>query len=681
MLTIITGIYAVIKYIFEYNKGIKEFWKKAGSAILCYIIGILMAGIILLPTIYAFINSTRTDSGLVSSYISGFYEFFFMGIISMRYKNWTAIGLSSLIILMIPALITKLKSKEEKSFIVLFFITTIMLLLPQVSSVMNGFSFPSNRWVFAYSFILSYIVVLGYNSKFEYSKKQKIYMLTTLIIYTIIGILVTRFKIKKNLDYYATGALAYIFLALIVFGYKKIKNKKMINNIIVFLVGLNIFIISAALYYPQGKGYVEEFIEIGTVEENCSNVNGKVENFKEAVEYIKENDKGFYRITKKHNTYENLSIIYDYNPIQLFLSLGNGNVYNLSCSIDDNCHSHTRCVNGADGRTKFTTLISTQYYICDKVDSRYVPYGYSLYYEIGNTQIYINKNYLSPGIVYENSITKEQFENLNALEKEDALLTTAMVENKGNIINSNTVTINKPVSLNYSVKENKIENNTINITKNNESITLEIEQIPNNYELYLNIENLEYITDSNKKDFKITAKKDGITNSEKLEDINSSPYYMYNPNFLMNLGITKENQESNLEITFNKKGTYTFDNIQILAVSMEEYEEKVKKINEMENVSYGNNYIAGTVNTDNAGILQITTSYSKGWRAYVNGKEVEVFKVNDAFIGINIDAGKHEIEFKYETPYLKLGIISSCLGILAYIFIKRREAHESFKNQ
>jgi len=681
MITIISVIYAVIKYIFEYNNGIKEFWNKAGSAIFCYIIGILMAGIILLPTIYAFLNSTRTDSGQVSSYISGFYEFFFMGIISMRYKNWTAIGVSSLVILMIPALITKLKSKEEKSFIVLFFITTIMLLLPQVSSVMNGFSFPSNRWVFAYSFILSYIVVLGYDSKFEYSKKQKIYMLITLIIYTIIGILVTRFKIKKNLDYYAAGALAYIFLALIVFGYKKIKNKKMINNIIIFLVGLNIFIISAALYYPQGKGYVEEFIESGTVEENCSNVNGKVENFKEAVEYIKESDKGFYRITKKHNTYENLSIIYDYNPIQLFLSLGNGNVYNLSCSIDDNCHTHTRCVNGADSRTKFTTLLSTKYYICDKKDFRYVPYGYSLYHEIGNTQIYINKNYLSPGIVYENSITKEEFKDLNALEKEDALLTTAMIENKENIINSNTAKINKPVILNYSVKENKIENNSINITKNNESIRLEIEQIPNNYEIYLSIENLEYITDSNKKDFKITAKIDGITNTEKLEDFNSSPYYMYNPNFLMNLGITKENQDSNLEITFNKKGTYIFDNIQILAVSMEDYEKKVEQLNVMQNVNYGNNYIAGTVNTDNGGILQITTSYSKGWKAYVDGKEVEVFKVNDAFIGINIDAGEHNIKFKYETPYLNLGIISSCLGILAYIFIKRREAHESFKNQ
>ena len=203
MITIVAVIYGIIKYIFEYNHGIKEFFKKMGSAILCYIIGILMASIILLPTVYAFFNSARTESVQVTTYIQGFYEFFFMGIISMRFKNWTVIAVSSIVILMIPILFTKLKDKEARSYLSLFIITTIMLLIPGVASMMNGFSFPSNRWVFAYSFILSYIVTLSFDSNLEYSKKQKIYMLATLAVYTIIGIYITKFNIKKNLDYYA----------------------------------------------------------------------------------------------------------------------------------------------------------------------------------------------------------------------------------------------------------------------------------------------------------------------------------------------------------------------------------------------------------------------------------------------------------------------------------------------
>ena len=179
------------------------------------------------------------------------------------------------------------------------------------------------------------------------------------------------------------------------------------------------------------------------------------------------------------------------------------------------------------------------------------------------------------------------------------------------------------------------------------------------------------MSDDNKMDFKITAKLDGISNSEKLQDYISSAYYMENPNFLMNLGITKEGQKNKLNLIFDKNGTYTFDSLEILAVDMKKYESKIDRLktNVMQEIEYGNNYISGTVNSSENGILQISTSYSDGWKAYVDEKQVEVFKVNVAFIGINIEEGSHKVEFEYETPYLKIGIALSCLGLIGYINI------------
>ena len=472
------------------------------------------------------------------------------------------------------------------------------------------------------------------------------------------------------------GAIAYLILAVISYKYKKEKNIKFANYIVILLVIANIFVISASLYYPRGKGYVKEFIENGAVEEKCSTVNEKIENFKEAIEYIKENDKDFYRIAKKENSYENLSVMYEYNPIQLYLSLGNQSVYNLSCDLEDNCYTSTRCVNGADRRTKYMTLLANKYYICDTKDSRYVPYGYTLYHAIGETQIYLNKNYLTIGIVYDSYITKEQFEKLSPLEKEDSLITTAMIESSEGIeIDNNDVKINSPVSLEYTVKNNKILNNTINITEEKESIELTIDNIPSKTELYLSIDNLQHISDDNKTDFKISAKIDGISNSEDVKDCVSSAYYMKNPNFLMNLGIGKKNQKNTLKLTFNKKGTYTFDSLEILAVDMDKYKEKIDKLkaNAMQEVEYGNNDVSGTVNTSKNGILQITTSYSDGWKAYVDEKEVEVLKVNEAFIGINVEAGEHNVRFEYETPYLKIGMVFSIIGVLIFLVVILRE--------
>ena len=146
---------------------------------------------------------------------------------------------------------------------------------------------------------------------------------------------------------------------------------------------------------------------------------------------------------------------------------------------------------------------------------------------------------------------------------------------------------------------------------------------------------------------------------------------MINPDFLMNLGISKKNQDNHLKISFSKKGRYTFDELEILVVDMNKYENKINKLKTsvMENIEYGNDYILGTVDINDKGILQITTSYLDGWKVYIDGEEQEVIKVNEAFIGTVIEEGNHIVEFRYETPYLRIGIIFSVLGLISYIFI------------
>ena len=52
---------------------------------------------------------------------------------------------------------------------------------------------------------------------------------------------------------------------------------------------------------------------------------------------------------------------------------------------------------------------------------------------------------------------------------------------------------------------------------------------------------------------------------------------------------------------------------------------------------------------------------------YIDGDETEIINVNKAFIGINLEEGVHEIYLKYETPYLKVGIICSCISCVVFI--------------
>ena len=96
---------------------------------------------------------------------------------------------------------------------------------------------------------------------------------------------------------------------------------------------------------------------------------------------------------------------------------------------------------------------------------------------------------------------------------------------------------------------------------------------------------------------------------------------------------------------------------------------------------FEDNYIKGTVVTKKDAILYTSIPYDKGWSIYVDGEKIDeenILKIGQAMLGINIDKGAHEVEFRFEARGLKLGLIVSVATLAVLIFImlitkKRRE--------
>jgi hypothetical protein len=68
------------------------------------------------------------------------------------------------------------------------------------------------------------------------------------------------------------------------------------------------------------------------------------------------------------------------------------------------------------------------------------------------------------------------------------------------------------------------------------------------------------------------------------------------------------------------------------------------------------------------GLLVLSEVYAKGWKAYVDGKEVEILRTDHALRGIPLSAGSHEVVVKYELTSLRIGMWSTTLsgiGIVA----------------
>lgn len=65
-----------------------------------------------------------------------------------------------------------------------------------------------------------------------------------------------------------------------------------------------------------------------------------------------------------------------------------------------------------------------------------------------------------------------------------------------------------------------------------------------------------------------------------------------------------------------------------------------------------------------AGYLVLLDSFYPGWRAYVDGREVEILQANYAFRAVEVQAGKHEVEFRYRPWTFYFGLVVSCLALI-----------------
>lgn len=698
MITILGIIYGLVKYISEYkNQGIKVFLNKLLKTFLGYIIGILIAGIILLPTIHSYLNSNRLTNCENVKYNFKYYASLFTGFTSNNSLYWTRICTTSFTLIMLPvAFVNRNKNKENRTFFINIIITTIMLLIPFCGSLMNGLSFSTNRWVFGYVFLLSYMIVLNFRKDLKYTKEELAYMALTLIVYCI-GIVFCKGKAEIRISLITT------FLAIIMFSIialiNMLKNKTKYKNIFSYgryfifsLIIINIVFCGYNLYSKSGKKYIKEFIKSGKVIQKYDNYDNKINGFDKAIEKIKNDDNTFYRISTNKYNYPNISLVHNYKSLNSYLSIGNKYIGKLSKDISNRLYnSDTNPLKEFDNRTRITTLLGTKYFIINKKNEEYVPYGYNLYDEISEknktTQIYKNQNNLGLGVFYDNYILQEQYNKLNALEKEQIMLDTAVLEQEpGYDILKNVDIVDKVksstcVNVKYKIRKNKIlEQNKITTTKKNQKLVLDIDKIENS-ELYLVIQNFEY-AGTEKNDIKINYKN--IKKIQKFRDKEVDPYYSYNPNILINLGYS-EIHNGKIEIQFTNKGKYSFKKIYVIAIPMDSYDKSIQKLKQTKfNLEkYENDEIIGNIQSDKSGILQLSIPYTKGWTAYVDGKKVDTTIVNTAFIGIYLEKGNHNIVLKYETPYLKLGIVFSIIGVMLFIFItiyQKRIIEKNSKN-
>lgn len=104
-------------------------------------------------------------------------------------------------------------------------------------------------------------------------------------------------------------------------------------------------------------------------------------------------------------------------------------------------------------------------------------------------------------------------------------------------------------------------------------------------------------------------------------------------------------------------------------------------------IEYKPNYIKYVSENTNKGLAVFSEIYyPKGWIATIDNKEVPVFRTNYTLRGIEIPAGKHTIEFKFEPQVVQTGstiVLMSGLGMLLLIgggiYFERKKLGEKYR--
>ena len=158
--------------------------------------------------------------------------------------------------------------------------------------------------------------------------------------------------------------------------------------------------------------------------------------------------------------------------------------------------------------------------------------------------------------------------------------------------------------------------------------------------------------------------------------LNGEPYAFYpvqSKPVLLSVAKNQKGQPQTLRITVKDDG-FEFSKLNLYSLNTSLLNERLEqtKAQELKLETFSATHFAGTMEVLEDSTVLTTIPYSTGWKVWVDGQEVETYKILDSLLGFTISKGAHRIEYRYTTPFLLEGSLVSIASLLLLIFILYR---------
>lgn len=693
MLTIFAVIYAWIRfYKYTEENKMKNFCLTILKFGMYYTLGIAMAAVILLPSVIGFLGNGRYGNGVdwksLIVYPGKYYLLFIENFIG--YGNMgsnTNAGYLPIVGIVVLFTLFSQRTKHKK-YRAAFIASIIALILPIFGYAFNGFSYANNRWAFALSFIVALLTAEMYPRLFVMSKRQQIGIGAGIIIYTVFCIIVNASgeEILKNKGIMAAcGLIAVFYILLLIFqrlGYDTQKRIVRVSMAILLLISVRVH--GYYRFDPKGYAYTQEFMDQGQAYRTLKEDNIRM--------LSKVNDPSVYRVHAEGYRYKNYGLINHLNTISGYYSITAKCVTDTIKGYDTLGMQYADKYKGVDQRLGLLSLAGVKYItvahnsqVAKDVSSMGdVPYGVEKLRKKGNITLYKNKYALPFAYAYDSYMTEQQYEQLNGIGKEQAMLAQIILnQHPADKEIQHNEQRNGPDIQTISLPETRISSPK---GKKYADITVPVEK---DKETYLYFKNLVYHGKKNGDDkFILTGRKGTkgilVTQNDVQQKIHIqstfNPYYFGRKDYIVKINHQTSKAKEKVRLNFLSPGEYEFDDISLITVPKKDVLARLKerKENSMKQIQYEGNHFRGVYHAKKDQILCVTIPYSKGWKATVNGNRTKIYKANGMFMGIIMKKGTQSVKLDYETPGLKIGAWISLvawigLGIYGLYFEKYRK--------
>lgn len=159
-------------------------------------------------------------------------------------------------------------------------------------------------------------------------------------------------------------------------------------------------------------------------------------------------------------------------------------------------------------------------------------------------------------------------------------------------------------------------------------------------------------------------------------------------NGICKVGYVKPEDNISVNISDNKGHAYQQNSLAsevkvfVFRIDTNEMEALSKKLanNQLKIDRFTSDSLSGKINLEDNQILFTTIPYDKGWHVYEDGKEVETCKLANAFLGVDLGAGEHNLVFKFVPEGFYLGLTISVISCIIFIIICIKHGNKKKNN-